>query len=131
VSPSICVTVLTLHQKFDFRFSFQGRKCTQCHPLTVPRSTHRYGDIGTATCAGFPGLQRPDGDFSRDAQQLADWGVDAFKVAIPSRACTRTCVHTHTASIGMATRSTTVIVTLAVISHLHFVLISRMGLLVT
>jgi hypothetical protein len=39
-----------------------------------------YGDIGTKTCAGYPGLQRPDGDWSRDANQLAEWGVDAFKV---------------------------------------------------
>ena len=39
-----------------------------------------YGDIGTKTCAGYPGLQRPDGDFSQDARQLAAWGVDAFKV---------------------------------------------------
>jgi hypothetical protein len=36
-----------------------------------------YGDIGTATCCGFPGLQ---GHFEQDAQQMADWGVDAFKV---------------------------------------------------
>eukprot|EP00656_Telonema_subtile_P036006 TRINITY_DN3997_c0_g1_i1.p1 TRINITY_DN3997_c0_g1~~TRINITY_DN3997_c0_g1_i1.p1 ORF type:complete len:399 (-),score=70.22 TRINITY_DN3997_c0_g1_i1:134-1330(-) len=39
-----------------------------------------YGDIGTRTCAGYPGLQRLDGGFAADAQQLADWGVDAFKV---------------------------------------------------
>ena len=39
-----------------------------------------YGDIGTRTCAGYPGLQRPDGSFDQDAQQLAEWGVDAFKV---------------------------------------------------
>eukprot|EP00040_Diaphanoeca_grandis_P005484 m.33018 g.33018 ORF g.33018 m.33018 type:complete len:559 (-) comp16742_c0_seq1:85-1761(-) len=39
-----------------------------------------YGDIGTTTCAGYPGLQRPNGDFSQDAMQLASWGVDAFKV---------------------------------------------------
>ena len=39
-----------------------------------------YGDIGTRTCAGYPGLERPDGDFDRDAAQLAAWGVDAFKV---------------------------------------------------
>ena len=39
-----------------------------------------YGDIGTHTCAGYPGLQRPSGSFDEDAQQLASWGVDAFKV---------------------------------------------------
>lgn len=36
-----------------------------------------YGDIGTATCEGFPGNQ---GHFEQDAAQLAAWGVDAYKV---------------------------------------------------
>lgn len=36
-----------------------------------------YGDIGTATCAGYPGF---DGHFELDTQTLADWGVDSIKV---------------------------------------------------
>ena len=45
-----------------------------------------YGDIGTRTCAGFPGLQwdpesgEPEHSFEQDAKQMADRGVDAFKV---------------------------------------------------
>lgn len=35
-----------------------------------------YGDVGTRTCAGFPGSE---GYMHRDAQTLADWGVDMLK----------------------------------------------------
>ena len=37
-----------------------------------------YGDIGTNTCAGYPGMQD---NFQRDAQTYADWGVDYLKVS--------------------------------------------------
>eukprot|EP00051_Salpingoeca_urceolata_P007759 m.100284 g.100284 ORF g.100284 m.100284 type:complete len:477 (+) comp15387_c0_seq2:134-1564(+) len=36
-----------------------------------------YGDIGTETCMGYPGLA---GHFQQDANQLAEFGIDAFKV---------------------------------------------------
>ena len=45
-----------------------------------------YGDIGTATCEGFPGLLwdpesgTPEHTVEQDAKQMAEWGVDAFKV---------------------------------------------------
>ena len=35
-----------------------------------------YEDIGTKTCAGFPGSE---GHFEIDAQTFADWGVDLVK----------------------------------------------------
>ena len=35
-----------------------------------------YEDIGTKTCAGFPGSE---GHFEIDAQTFADWGVDMVK----------------------------------------------------
>ncbi|KAK2145973.1 hypothetical protein LSH36_643g01058 [Paralvinella palmiformis] len=35
-----------------------------------------YGDVGTKTCAGFPGSE---GYMQRDAQTLADWGIDMLK----------------------------------------------------
>ena len=35
-----------------------------------------YGDVGTRTCAGYPGSE---GYMQRDAQTLADWGVDMLK----------------------------------------------------
>ncbi len=39
------------------------------------------GDIGTKTCAGFPGLGGGSAeDLAADAQQMAEWGIDAFKV---------------------------------------------------
>lgn len=36
-----------------------------------------YSDIGTKTCAGFPGLE---GHFEQDAQSFADWEIDSIKV---------------------------------------------------
>jgi hypothetical protein len=41
-----------------------------------------YGDIGTATCEGFPGLQAAGGTggYDANAQQMAEWEIDAFKV---------------------------------------------------
>jgi alpha-N-acetylgalactosaminidase len=36
-----------------------------------------YGDIGTMTCAGYPGFQD---HMEQDAQTLADWQVDSIKV---------------------------------------------------
>jgi alpha-N-acetylgalactosaminidase len=36
-----------------------------------------YGDIGTATCGGFPGFQ---GHAEQDARKLAEWEVDSIKV---------------------------------------------------
>ena len=39
----------------------------------------RYGDIGSETCAGFPGLGY-DGGFAANARRMMEWGVDAFKV---------------------------------------------------
>ncbi|CAL8467558.1 g7096 [Coccomyxa elongata] len=36
-----------------------------------------YGDIGTKTCGGYPGMA---GHLGRDAQTYADWGVDYLKV---------------------------------------------------
>ncbi|KAI1300205.1 Alpha-N-acetylgalactosaminidase [Halotydeus destructor] len=40
-----------------------------------------YGDLGTYTCGGYPGLWTGSADqFEIDAQTLADWGVDSFKV---------------------------------------------------
>jgi alpha-galactosidase len=36
-----------------------------------------YGDIGTATCEGYPGFQQ---HYTLDAQTLADWQVDSIKV---------------------------------------------------
>ena len=36
-----------------------------------------YGDIGSLTCAGYPGF---DGHWEQDAQQLADWEIDSIKV---------------------------------------------------
>jgi hypothetical protein len=38
-----------------------------------------YGDIGSTTCAGYPGF---DNHFSQDAQQLANWQVDSIKVDV-------------------------------------------------
>ena len=38
-----------------------------------------YGDIGTKTCGGYPGMAE---HLKRDAQTFADWGVDYLKVAI-------------------------------------------------
>jgi hypothetical protein len=38
-----------------------------------------YGDIGSKTCAGYPGF---DGHFEQDAQQLANWQVDSIKVDV-------------------------------------------------
>ena len=35
-----------------------------------------YEDIGTKTCAGFPGSE---GHFEIDAKTFADWGVDMLK----------------------------------------------------
>lgn len=35
-----------------------------------------YEDVGTKTCAGFPGSQ---GHYETDARTLADWGVDFLK----------------------------------------------------
>ena len=35
-----------------------------------------YGDVGTKTCAGFPGSQD---HMQTDAQTFADWGVDVLK----------------------------------------------------
>ena len=35
-----------------------------------------YEDIGTKTCAGYPGSE---GHFEIDAQTFADWGVDMVK----------------------------------------------------
>ncbi len=35
-----------------------------------------YNDVGTMTCAGYPGCQ---GHMTRDAQTFADWGVDMLK----------------------------------------------------
>lgn len=35
-----------------------------------------YEDIGTTTCAGFPGSE---GHLQIDAQTFADWGVDMLK----------------------------------------------------
>jgi len=35
-----------------------------------------YEDVGTKTCAGFPGSQ---GNYDLDAQTMADWGVDMLK----------------------------------------------------
>ena len=32
-----------------------------------------YGDIGTRTCAGYPGLQRQDGDWSRMVETSVGW----------------------------------------------------------
>ena len=37
-----------------------------------------YGDIGTHTCGGYPGMQD---NFHRDAQTYADWGVDYLKAS--------------------------------------------------
>ena len=40
-----------------------------------------YGDIGTMTCSGYPGLKESGSHtFEKDAQQMAGWGIDAFKV---------------------------------------------------
>ena len=36
-----------------------------------------YGDIGTKTCAGYPGTY---GNLDIDAQTFADWGVDMLKL---------------------------------------------------
>jgi Alpha galactosidase A len=36
-----------------------------------------YGDIGKATCEGYPGFE---GNFRLDAETLAEWGVDSIKV---------------------------------------------------
>jgi alpha-N-acetylgalactosaminidase len=36
-----------------------------------------YGDIGTSTCAGYPGFQ---GHAEQDARKLAEWEVDSIKV---------------------------------------------------
>jgi hypothetical protein len=38
-----------------------------------------YGDIGWKTCAGYPGF---DGNFERDARQLAEWQIDSIKVDV-------------------------------------------------
>ena len=44
------------------------------------------GDIGTKTCEGFPGLQYDPAaggarhTVEQDAKQMAEWGIDAFKV---------------------------------------------------
>ena len=35
-----------------------------------------YNDVGTKTCAGFPGCQ---GHYEQDAQTMADWGIDMLK----------------------------------------------------
>ena len=35
-----------------------------------------YEDVGTKTCAGFPGTE---GHMELDAQTFADWGVDFLK----------------------------------------------------
>ena len=35
-----------------------------------------YEDVGTKTCAGFPGSE---GNIQLDAQTFADWGVDMVK----------------------------------------------------
>ena len=35
-----------------------------------------YEDVGTKTCAGFPGSQ---GNMQRDAQTFAEWGIDMLK----------------------------------------------------
>lgn len=44
-----------------------------------------YGDIGTHTCGGYPGMQ---GNLQRDAQTYADWGVDYLKAGnLPWRMC--------------------------------------------
>ena len=37
-----------------------------------------YGDIGTKTCGGYPGMQD---HLQRDAQTYADWGVDYLKAS--------------------------------------------------
>nr|AYV89021.1 hypothetical protein [Tetranychus truncatus] len=39
-----------------------------------------YGDVGSLTCAGYPGQNGPgEGFFEIDAQTFAEWGVDALK----------------------------------------------------
>ena len=35
-----------------------------------------YADVGTSTCAGYPGSL---GHYDTDAQTFADWGVDLLK----------------------------------------------------
>lgn len=36
-----------------------------------------YGDIGSKTCGGYPGTE---GHFDQDAQTIASWGVDSWKM---------------------------------------------------
>ena len=36
-----------------------------------------YNDIGSKTCAGYPGVQ---GHHEKDAKTFADWGVDYIKI---------------------------------------------------
>ena len=55
-------------------------------PHLTPALLPADGDIGTKTCEGFPGLQYdPAAGGARhtaeqDAKQMAEWGIDAFKV---------------------------------------------------
>jgi hypothetical protein len=39
-----------------------------------------YGDIGTKTCGGYPGMH---GHLETDAQTYAEWGIDYLKVHHP------------------------------------------------
>ena len=54
-----------------------GMKAVADYVHSQNMSLGLYGDIGTSTCAGFPGLA---GNFEANANQMAEWGVDAFKV---------------------------------------------------
>ena len=50
-----------------------------CHSLQMHKRGLKLGlyeDVGTHTCAGFPGSE---GHMETDAQTFADWGVDFLK----------------------------------------------------
>ena len=60
------------------------RRCNQREHCSCGQRIRRglkfgiYGDIGTKTCGGYPGMQD---NLQKDAQTYADWGVDYLKVS--------------------------------------------------
>jgi len=62
-------------------FRCYGIECkTNCSLLQIHKLGLKFGiyeDIGTHTCAGYPGSY---GNLELDAQTFADWGVDMLKL---------------------------------------------------
>lgn len=75
--------IVILFTRGGFRACVWGIcQCSRCYASALEACTladrrRADGDIGSATCEGFPGNA---GHFQQDAQQMAEWGVDAYKV---------------------------------------------------